>query len=105
MQPQKKTLPDQWRLHRTGWRFLSALVPYLGPPTHSLARVFFPALSVMLMCGIIKLADGKIAWKLDQLNYAHTLYRSSSFMLSLLLSLRLVSKRLVDQVGWHKACS
>lgn len=86
----KKTLPEQWHLHKTNWRYLNALVPYLGPPTNTLAHIWFPLLSVMMMSVMIKLVDGHIAWSLDKQNFALTLYRSSSFVLSLLLAFRLV---------------
>jgi hypothetical protein len=42
---QKKTLPEQWRLHMSPWRFLNALVPYLGPPTFTLMRIWTPFLA------------------------------------------------------------
>jgi hypothetical protein len=40
---------------------------------------------------MIKLVEGKIAWQLDSMNFSLTLYRTSQFMLSLLLAFRLVS--------------
>jgi hypothetical protein len=46
--------------------------------------------AVLAVCATIKLVDGKIAWQLDRSNYALTLYRTSQFMLSLLLAFRLV---------------
>jgi hypothetical protein len=39
---QKKTLPDQWQLRTSSRRFLTSLVPYLGPPTFTLARIWAP---------------------------------------------------------------
>lgn len=45
------------------------------------------------MCVTIKMVEGKIAWQLDQMNFSLTLYRTSQFMLSLLLAFRLVSSR------------
>lgn len=43
------------------------------------------------MCITIKMVEGKIEWQLDQNNFSLTLYRTSQFMLSLLLAFRLVS--------------
>lgn len=88
---QRKTLPGQWHLHQSSWRYLNALVPYLGPPINTLARIWAPLMSVLGLCLLIELLDGKLAWKLDEQNFALTLYRSSSFVLSLLLAFRLVS--------------
>lgn len=56
----------------------------------SLGALVCPA-AVMCMCLTIKFIEGKIAWQLDRSNYALTLYRTSQFMLSLLLAFRLVS--------------
>jgi len=65
------------------------VVPYLGPPIHTLSHIFWPVMSVMLVCVGIKLADGKVTWQLDQYNNYALLYRYSSFVLSLLLAFRL----------------
>lgn len=46
--------------------------------------------AVLAVCAAIKLVDGHIAWQLDRSNYALTLYRTSQFMLSLLMAFRLV---------------
>jgi hypothetical protein len=86
---QKKTLPEQWRTIHSRWRFVTALVPYLGPPIHTLNHIFFPVASVVLLCVAIKFADGKIGWELDILNNFSLLFRYSSFVLSLLLAFRL----------------
>lgn len=48
---------------------------------------------MVALCVTIKMVEGRIAWHLDQYNYSLTLYRSSQFMLSLLLAFRLVSIR------------
>lgn len=47
--------------------------------------------AVIGMCITIKMVEGRIAWQLDQNNFSLTLYRTSQFMLSLLLAFRLVS--------------
>lgn len=39
---QKKTLPEQWQLRTSNWRFLTAILPYLGPPTFTLGRIWAP---------------------------------------------------------------
>lgn len=85
---QKKTLPDQWALLQSRWRFLSALLPYLGPPSHSFWHIGLPVSAVMAMCVGIKYAEGHVAWQLDQYNNYAMLFRLSSFVLSLLLAFR-----------------
>lgn len=55
--------------------------------------------AVIALCVTIKLLKGHIAWQLDQYNYSLTLYRSSQFMLSLLLAFRLVSTWLLSAVA------
>lgn len=73
---------------RSRWRYVTALFPYLGPPLFSLRRTWIPVASVMLMCVGIEMANGRIAWQLDQQNNFATLFRYSSFVLSLLLAFR-----------------
>ena len=46
---QDKTLAPQWRQHMTRWRYVHALFPYLGPPAHSLCRIFWPLCAVMII--------------------------------------------------------
>ncbi|KAI8462924.1 MAG: Bestrophin, RFP-TM, chloride channel-domain-containing protein [Monoraphidium minutum] len=98
----KKTLPEQWAFLHSRWRFATALVPYLGPPTHTLSHVLFPVLAVMAVCVGIKLAEGKVTWELDQYNNYALLFRYSSFVLSLLLAFRL--NRTYDR-WWAARCA
>lgn len=98
----RKTLPEQWVFHHSRWRYLSALVPYLGPPTHTLRHVLVPVLSVVGVCIGIKFAEGKTSWNLDALNNYAVLFRYSSFVLSLLLAFRL--NRTYDR-WWQARCS
>lgn len=85
---QKKTLAPQWRRLQSPWRFATALFPYLGPPLHTLQRIWAPLAAVLLVCVAIEFADGKTRWHLDEMNNFATIFRYSSFVLSLLLAFR-----------------
>lgn len=61
--PQKKMLPDQWARHHSNWRFVNALVCYIGPPTHTLGHIVVPLATVIVLCVGIKYAEGKVAWE------------------------------------------
>ena len=41
---QKKTLPEQWHLRQSKWRFINGLVPYMGPPAFTVSRIWIPFL-------------------------------------------------------------
>jgi hypothetical protein len=42
---QAKATPQHWHLHKFQWRWLNALVPYLGPPLFTLHRIWWPFLA------------------------------------------------------------
>lgn len=52
MDVQKKTLPQQWHRIHSSWRFLHALLPYLGPPIYTLHHIFVPVLTVMVSISV-----------------------------------------------------
>lgn len=53
-----KTLPDQWRLLQSPWRYATALFPYLGPPLFTLRHICVPVMAVMIISVGIKQVGG-----------------------------------------------
>lgn len=98
-QANNKTLADQWALHRSQWRLVHSLVPYIGPPAHTLRRIW-PAMLVILGITVtIKALGAFLHIDFDSTNTSKEAFRLSSFVVALLLSFRV--QRVFDR--WWQA--
>lgn len=87
-----RTRPPEWAKLQSEWRWLQALLCYVGPPSHILWRIRLPLFlnAVVAILVTISSITGAISIEGSDLSQdVVLLWRLSSFMLALLLAFRL----------------
>ena len=85
----KKTLATEWDALRSEWRYVSAVLCYLGPPAHILWSIKWPMLLITVeVLGIYFAPESVNRWIDDDRETYITAFRICSFAMSLLLASR-----------------